>query len=70
MCPGLTSKGAILPEVSLPEETVVTIMAEGKTHALGVGLLKMSTGDIKTLNRGNGVDNIHCLADGLWKYTE
>jgi PUA domain protein len=42
MCPGLTSKGGRL-DVDLPEGAVVCIMAEGKEHALGVGLLKMST---------------------------
>lgn len=42
MCPGLTSKGARM-DVDLPTESVVAIMAEGKEHALAIGLLKMST---------------------------
>jgi PUA domain protein len=45
MCPGLTSKGARM-EVDLPTDSVVTIMAEGKEHALAIGLLKMSTEDM------------------------
>jgi PUA domain protein len=30
-------------ETDLPNESVVAIMAEGKEHALAIGLLKMST---------------------------
>ncbi|KAL3894039.1 MAG: hypothetical protein SGCHY_005501 [Lobulomycetales sp.] len=67
MCPGLTSPGAVLDE-SLANETVVAIMAEGKEHAMAVGILKMSGSDIKKINKGNAIDNIHCLGDGLWKH--
>ncbi|KAH8548025.1 PUA-like domain-containing protein [Umbelopsis sp. PMI_123] len=66
MCPGLTSKGARM-EVDLPTDSVVTIMAEGKEHALAIGLLKMSTEDIRKINKGIGCDNIHHLNDSLWK---
>ena len=38
MCPGLTSKGGIMTP-NLPVNSVVTIIAEGKEHALAVGLL-------------------------------
>ena len=41
MCPGFTSKGGWLPE-ALDAETPVAIYAEGKQHALGIGLTKMS----------------------------
>ncbi|CEG65261.1 Putative PUA domain-containing protein [Rhizopus microsporus] len=68
MCPGLTSKGARMDE-NLPVGAVVAIMAEGKENALAVGLLKMSTEDIKKVNKGIGVDNIHYLTDPLWKET-
>ncbi|KAI9336217.1 malignant T cell-amplified sequence 1-like protein [Zopfochytrium polystomum] len=68
MCPGLTSKGAQLDE-SVPTETAVAIYAEGKQNALGVGLTKLSAQDIKRLNKGVGVENMHCLYDGLWKMT-
>ncbi|KAJ3062078.1 Malignant T-cell-amplified sequence 1 [Quaeritorhiza haematococci] len=74
MCPGLTSPGARLPgpphnpsSPPLPAECVVAVMAEGKEHALAVGLTKMSTEDIKKINKGIGVDNVHYLADGLYK---
>ncbi|KAJ1990535.1 translation machinery-associated protein 20 [Dimargaris cristalligena] len=66
MCPGLTSPGARM-DVSLPEGRVVAIMAEGKEHALAVGITKMSTDDIRQVNKGHGVDTIHYLGDQLWK---
>ena len=45
----------------------VAIYAEGKTHAMAVGLTKMSTQQMREVNKGIGVDNIHYLNDGLWK---
>lgn len=45
MCPGLTSKGAIMT-AGLPANAVVTVIAEGKKHALSVGILKMSVDDM------------------------
>ncbi|RUS14384.1 PUA domain-containing protein [Endogone sp. FLAS-F59071] len=68
MCPGLTSKGARM-NVELPAESVVAVMAEGKEHAMAVGLTKMSTEDIRKVNKGSGVDNMHHLNDPLWKET-
>lgn len=66
MCPGLTSPGGVLdPEVEA--ETPVAIYAEGKQHALAIGFTKMSAKDIKAINKGIGVDNMHYLNDGLWK---
>jgi len=64
MCPGLTSPGARMTAV--PENTPVAIMAEGKQHALAVGLTKMSTENITKINKGVGVENCHYLIDGLW----
>lgn len=45
MCPGLTSKGARMDE-DLPVGAVCAIMAEGKQHAVAIGILKMSTQDM------------------------
>lgn len=45
MCPGLTSKGAIRTPF-LPVDSVVTVVAQGKQHALAVGTLKMSSEDM------------------------
>ncbi|KAJ1920166.1 translation machinery-associated protein 20 [Mycoemilia scoparia] len=67
MCPGLTSAGAELPETNLEENKVVAIKAEGKEHALAIGVLKMSTDDIKKVNKGTGVELYHYLGDQLWK---
>ena len=45
MCPGLTSKGGRL-DVPAPENTPVAVYAEGKEHAVGVGITKLSTEDM------------------------
>ena len=42
-------------------------MAEGKQLALGIGLLKLSSKEIRETNKGIGIDNIHYLNDGLWR---
>ena len=68
MCPGFTSKGGSLPatEDALAAGTVVACFTEGKEHAAGVGITKMSTEDIKRVNKGVGVE-IQCyLGDDLW----
>lgn len=44
MCPGLTSPGAKLCKV--PANTAVAIMAEGKVHAVAVGITTMSTDEM------------------------
>jgi len=67
MCPGLTSAGGKM--VDVPAETIVTITAEGKQHALAVGLTKLSTEEIRSVNKGIAIDNIHYLNDGLWTFT-
>ena len=66
MCPGFTSPGGDLP-VSVGVDQPVAIYAEGKQHAMAIGLTKMSTEDIKSVNKGIAVDNIHYLMDGLWQ---
>ncbi|KAJ3354100.1 translation machinery-associated protein 20, partial [Kappamyces sp. JEL0680] len=66
MCPGMTSPGARLPTANLPKDSVVAIYAEGKEHALAVGLTTMSVDEIKTINKGTGVQNMHVILDGLW----
>ena len=39
----------------------------GKEHALAIGITKMSTADIKSVNKGIGVDLVHYLNARLWK---
>uniref|UniRef100_A0A0R3T2D9 PUA domain-containing protein n=1 Tax=Rodentolepis nana TaxID=102285 RepID=A0A0R3T2D9_RODNA len=64
MCPGLTSPGAKLCKV--PANTVVSIMAEGKEHAVAVGITTMSTDEMLDVNKNIGVETLHYLNDGLW----
>lgn len=68
MCPGLTSKGGYLPaaDAALPAETPVAIYAEGKEHAVGLGITKLSTEEMKKVNKGVGVETVHYLGDDLW----
>ncbi|CAJ0574326.1 unnamed protein product, partial [Mesorhabditis spiculigera] len=69
MCPGLTSPGAVLlPEV--PKGQIVAIMAEGKQHALAIGVMAMSSEEIKQVNKGTGIENMHYLNDGMWHMTQ
>uniref|UniRef100_UPI00358F261F malignant T-cell-amplified sequence 1 n=1 Tax=Myxine glutinosa TaxID=7769 RepID=UPI00358F261F len=64
MCPGLTSPGAKLdPSI---KDSIVAVMAEGKQHALCVGIMKLSADDIVQVNKGVGIENMHYLNDGLW----
>ena len=68
MCPGFTSKGGSVAE-GLAAETPVAIYAEGKQHAMAVGLTKMSRDDIFGINKGMAVETVHYLMDGLWQTT-
>eukprot|EP00095_Tigriopus_kingsejongensis_P009943 snap_masked-scaffold981_size73921-processed-gene-0.2 protein:Tk09943 transcript:snap_masked-scaffold981_size73921-processed-gene-0.2-mRNA-1 annotation:"translation machinery-associated protein 20" len=64
MCPGLTHPRAQM--TACEEGSVVAIVAEGKEHALAVGVTTMSTQAITQKNKGIGVENYHYLNDGLW----
>ncbi|XP_055448924.1 malignant T-cell-amplified sequence 1-like [Psammomys obesus] len=64
MCPSFASPGAELYPAAV--DTIIAIMAEGKQHALCVGVMKMSTEDTEKVNKGTGIENIHYLNDGLW----
>lgn len=68
MCPGMTSKGGYLPpaELELLAGTPVALHAEGKEHAVGIGILKLSTEEIKKVNKNVGVETITYLGDDLW----
>mmetsp|Transcript_26646 Transcript_26646/g.41702 ORF Transcript_26646/g.41702 Transcript_26646/m.41702 type:complete len:118 (+) Transcript_26646:717-1070(+) len=69
MCPGLTHKNVVeeLKANPVPENTPVTILAEGKEHALAIGHTQMSSQDIVEVNKGIGVSVVQTLNDGLWK---
>ena len=68
MCPGLTSKGGYLPpaDEEVAEGKAVAIFAEGKEHPCGVGLMKMSTEQMKKVNKDIGVESVTYLGDDLW----
>ncbi|TFK42997.1 hypothetical protein BDQ12DRAFT_644991 [Crucibulum laeve] len=68
MCPGLTSAGGYLPpaEAALPAGTPVAIHAEGKEHAVGVGITKLGTEEMKKVNKGVAVETTTYLGDDLW----
>mmetsp|Transcript_6707 Transcript_6707/g.8324 ORF Transcript_6707/g.8324 Transcript_6707/m.8324 type:complete len:205 (+) Transcript_6707:96-710(+) len=69
MCPGLTNPGAVM-EDGLEKGRGVVIMAEGKEFALAVGVMKMSSEDIRRKNKGIGVEVAHYLGDGLYQTNE
>jgi malignant T-cell-amplified sequence len=64
MCPGLTSPGGSMVDVEA--ESAVAIYAEGKEHALGIGITLMSTNAIRETNSGIALEVVHFLGDGLW----
>jgi PUA domain protein len=68
MAPGFTSKGGWLPppEEAVPVDAAVAIHAEGKEHAMGIGITKMGTEDIKKVTKGVAVDTTTYLGDDLW----
>ncbi|BGP12102.1 hypothetical protein JCM10213_005209 [Rhodosporidiobolus nylandii] len=69
MCPGMTSAGGYLPptEQNVPKGQPVAVHAYGKEHALAIGLLAMSTDEIRSVNKNIGVENVTYLGDDLWK---
>ena len=65
MAPGLTSEGGIIAE-GLEIGAPVAVMAEGKTHAMAIGYLAMSSKDIKEEGKGMAIEIIQFLNDSLW----
>jgi len=65
MCPGLTSKGGCMDE-GVAKSAVVGIYVEGKEHPCAIGIMKMSGDEIKKINKGHGIENVHYMGDGLW----
>ena len=66
MCPGLTSPGATMHD-ELGEGEPVAVYAEGAEEAMAVGVMALSTADVRSVNKGVGVELTHWLNDGLWK---
>jgi predicted RNA-binding protein (TIGR00451 family) len=66
MCPGLTSPGATMHD-ELDQGEPVAVYAEGAEEAMAVGVMALSTADVRGVNKGVGVELTHYLNDGLWK---
>lgn len=68
MCPGLTSAGGYLPpaESEILANSLVAIHAEGKEHAIAVGITKLGTEEMRKVNKGVGVEIATHLGDDLW----
>jgi PUA domain protein len=65
-CTGITSAAGSIPQ-ELDADVPVAIMCEGKQAALGIGITKLSTTEMKSVNAGVGVEMVHHLNDDLWK---
>lgn len=65
----MTSPTGYLPPSSanIPRGSPVAVHAYGKEHALAIGLLAMSTDEIRDVNKNIGVENVTFLGDDLWK---
>jgi len=80
MCPGLTNPGGSLPEDTTDDDGNVTmgldkgagvvIFAEGKEHAIAIGVMALSSADIRKVNKGIGIEIAHYLGDGLYLANE
>ena len=64
MAPGLTSPGGLLVEAKSSD--IVGIYVEGKEHALAIGVMIMDSNDIRAINHGKAIQNVHHLGDALW----
>eukprot|EP00527_Entomoneis_sp_CCMP2396_P006632 CAMPEP_0198144416 /NCGR_PEP_ID=MMETSP1443-20131203/15526_1 /TAXON_ID=186043 /ORGANISM="Entomoneis sp., Strain CCMP2396" /LENGTH=197 /DNA_ID=CAMNT_0043807803 /DNA_START=240 /DNA_END=833 /DNA_ORIENTATION=- len=75
MCPGLTNPGGEMPPDTdegpgLKKGAGVVIYAQGKEYALGVGLMTMSSAEVRSKNKGNAIQLLHFLGDGLYEVNE
>mmetsp|Transcript_1597 Transcript_1597/g.3007 ORF Transcript_1597/g.3007 Transcript_1597/m.3007 type:complete len:191 (-) Transcript_1597:1140-1712(-) len=75
MCPGLTNPGGEMPpddgeEPGLEKGDGVVVYAEGKEYAIAVGVMTMSSKDIRKENKGTGIEVAHFLGDGLFMTDE
>jgi PUA domain protein len=66
MAPGLTSAGGGF-EDSVEKGSPVQITAEGCEHACAVGLMSLSSAELKEKPTGQAIESVHTLGDGLWK---
>ena len=65
MAPGLTSEGGcITPD--LPAMAPVAITAEGKKHAMAIGVLSMSSEEIVSKGKGQALEVVMFMNDSIW----
>lgn len=65
MAPGLTSEGGIVTP-DLPVKTAIAVMAEGKQHAMAIGVLCMTSEEIVSQNRGQAIEIVQFMNDSIW----
>lgn len=65
MTVGITSPGGKIFS-AIPEKTVVAIFAEDKESPIAVGITTISTEEMKKTSKGEGVQSVHFMGDGLW----
>jgi len=82
MCPGLTNPGGEMPTDGVEKDDDgfelpglakgdgVIVYAEGKELPIAVGVMKMSSVEIRERNKGNGIEVAHFLGDGLFQTDE
>lgn len=66
MAPGLTSAGGSLGSAPLGVGDYVAVRAEGKEQILAIGRMTMTSDDVRKINKGTAIENLHFLNDGLW----
>lgn len=66
MAPGLTSAGGAI-EDGIEKSAPVQVTAEGCVHACAIGLMCLSSDELKEKPTGQAIESVHALGDGLWK---
>mmetsp|Transcript_11385 Transcript_11385/g.11705 ORF Transcript_11385/g.11705 Transcript_11385/m.11705 type:complete len:98 (-) Transcript_11385:56-349(-) len=64
MCPGITSPGGVLPQVG--KNSTIAIKCEGKENPLAIGYTVMTADEMKTVNKGIGIEMITYIGDEIW----
>ena len=69
MARGLTSEGGrITPGLAVMAPVAIT--AEGKKHAMAIGVLTLSSDDIVKKNEGVAIEVVQFMNDAVWKLKE
>ena len=65
MAPGLLSEGGKFIE-GMPKMAPVAVFAEGKQHALCIGVMLMSSDQVLKEKKGEAVEVCQFMNDGMW----